>query len=283
VKSNITDNESGKINRTAGSRPHGVIQGYNGLAAADGKNQIIIAADANGSVAEGQFFASMLDKMAENLKAVAGKEEPLEGTTVLADTAYFSEDNLQAAKIRKVRAVIPDQQYRNRDPDLKTGERRGGKEKFDARHFKYRKQGDYYVCPNGKKLVFRGEVKLNRNEGRKYESRSKDCALCPCKEQCIKSRKKKYRTLYIPKPKYEENLSQKMRENIDKPKYKRLYSRRMQIIEPCFSGIEYCKGMDRFTLRGKKKVDIQWKLYCVVHNIGKCAAAMRKKGSKRAA
>jgi hypothetical protein len=41
--------------------------------------------------------------------------------------------------------------------------------------------------------------------------------------------------------------------------------------------------MDRFTLRGKKKVDIQWKLYCIVHNIGKCAAAMRKKPAKQAA
>jgi hypothetical protein len=27
--------------------------------------------------------------------------------------------------------------------------------------------------------------------------------------------------------------------------------------------------MDRFTLRGKNKVDIRWKLYGMVHNIGK--------------
>jgi hypothetical protein len=176
VKSNITDHESGKIKGP-------VIQGYNGLAAADSKNQIIIAADANGSVAEGQFFALMLDKMAEKLRAVTGKEKPLEGTTVLADTGHFSEDNVQAEKLRKVRAVIPDQQYRNRDPDLETGERRSGEGKFDVRHFKHRKNGDYYVCLNGKKLEFRGEVKLNRNEGRRYESRSKDCARCLCKEQ----------------------------------------------------------------------------------------------------
>ncbi|WP_052297713.1 transposase [Leadbettera azotonutricia] len=51
VKSNITDNESGKI-----KGPHGYIQGYNGLAVADSKNQVIIAADANGSAAEGQYF-----------------------------------------------------------------------------------------------------------------------------------------------------------------------------------------------------------------------------------
>jgi len=27
--------------------------------------------------------------------------------------------------------------------------------------------------------------------------------------------------------------------------------------------------MDRFTLRGKGKVNIQWLLYCIVHNIEK--------------
>jgi hypothetical protein len=56
-----------------------------------------------------------------------------------------------------------------------------------------------------------------------------------------------------------------------------LYSHRMQIIEPVFSNITYCKGMDRFTLRGKKKIDAQWKLYCIVHNIGKCVGALLKK------
>jgi hypothetical protein len=38
--------------------------------------------------------------------------------------------------------------------------------------------------------------------------------------------------------------------------------------------------MNRFTLRGQRKVDIQWKLYCIVHNIGKCAAAIKKKRMK---
>jgi hypothetical protein len=40
--------------------------------------------------------------------------------------------------------------------------------------------------------------------------------------------------------------------------------------------------MNRFTLRGQKKVNIQWQLYCIVHNIGKCAAAIKKKGMKAA-
>jgi hypothetical protein len=29
------------------------------------------------------------------------------------------------------------------------------------------------------------------------------------------------------------------------------------------------KYLDRFTLRGKLKVNVQWKLYCIIHNIEK--------------
>jgi transposase len=276
VKSNITDNESGKIKGA-----HGTIQGYNGLAVADGKNQVILAAKAYGTVAEGQFFSEMLEETEKNLRVVSGKKKPLEGTVMLADTAHFSEDNLQAAKKKKVIAVIPDQQYRNRDEVLKDGERREGKERFDARYFKHVKKGNYYLCPNGKKLAFRCKTTLIRREGNKYESKESDCAGCPYADRCVHSKKskKKYRTLFIPILKYKENLSQEMRENIDKPKDRKLYANRMKIIEPVFGNITYNKGMSRFMLRGQGKVTVQWQLYCIVHNIGKCNMAER--GRKR--
>ena len=144
---------------------------------------------------------------------------------------------------------------------MKEGQRRKGKERLDARYFKYHKRGNYYSCPNGKLLVFRGKVKLN--EGNKYQSRKTDCAGCLHAAQCIQrtGKSKGYRTLYIPKLQYDENLSQKMREAIDKPRYRKLYARRLQIIEPVFADITYCKGMGRFTVRGREQVNIQWKLY----------------------
>ena len=39
-----------------------------------------------------------------------------------------------------MQAVIPDNQFRNRDQDLKDGKRREGKEKFDSRYFAYEKK-----------------------------------------------------------------------------------------------------------------------------------------------
>ena len=40
-------------------------------------------------------------------------------------------------------------------------------------------------------------------------------------------------------------------------------------VEPVFGNLTYNKGLRRFSLRGKPKVDTQWKLFCLVHNIGK--------------
>ena len=276
VKSNITDNESGKIQSS-----NGVIQGYNGITVADSKNRIIIAANACGTVAEGQYFSELLDKTEENMRTITDKEEPLKGAIMLGDNGYFSEDNLHAAKIKEVEAIIPDEQFRNRDKEIKDGNRRGGKEKFDIRHFKYAKKGNYYICPNGKKLLYKGIVKLNRSEGNRYQSRAEDCTGCTYTDKCMHSKKgqKKRRTLYIKKMKYQENYCQKMREKIDKPKYKRLYSQRLGLIEPVFADITYCKGLDRFTLRTQRKVMIQWLLYCLVHNISKCHMAEKRKNN----
>jgi hypothetical protein len=278
IKSNITDNESGTI-----KGPHGVIQGFNGIAVTDSENQVIVAANAYGSVYEGQYFPQMLEETERSMRAARGEENPLQGTTILGDTDYFCEENFQEAAKKEMEAVIPDEQYRNRDGRLNEGERREGKERMDARYFEYDKEGNYYICPNGKKLTFRSKAKLNRNEGNKYESTAGDCQGCPYADKCIraKGKKKKYRTLFIPVLKYEENECQKMREKIDTPKYKKIYSRRMGIVEPVFADITYCKGITRFTLRTQKKVSIQWQLYCVVHNIGKCNMAEKRKGKER--
>ena len=65
------------------------------------------------------------------------------------------------------------------------------------------------------------------------------------------------------------NYSQEMQKKIDREEIRKVYGKRMGIVEPVFGNISYCKGMNRFTLRSKAKVNIQWTLYCLVHNIEK--------------
>jgi len=58
-------------------------------------------------------------------------------------------------------------------------------------------------------------------------------------------------------------------ERIDNVDSRTTYSKRLGIVEPVFGKIRAQKRLDRFTLRGKIKVNIQWMLYCLVHNIEK--------------
>ena len=65
------------------------------------------------------------------------------------------------------------------------------------------------------------------------------------------------------------NLSKAMAAKIDSEEGRRIYPQRLAIVEPVFANIQTHKGMNRFTLRGKIKVNVQWLLYCMIHNIGK--------------
>jgi hypothetical protein len=76
--------------------------GYNGIAIADSKSQVIISAQAIGSGPESGCFPNMLDSLEENMKTVTGKKEPLKKALLEGDTGYFSEINLQDAAKRKI-------------------------------------------------------------------------------------------------------------------------------------------------------------------------------------
>ncbi len=62
-----------------------------------------------------------------------------------------------------------------------------------------------------------------------------------------------------------------MKRRLDTPAGRMRYGRRFATVEPVFGNLRASKRLDRFTLRGRGKVDGQWKPYCLVHNIGKLA------------
>ena len=62
-----------------------------------------------------------------------------------------------------------------------------------------------------------------------------------------------------------------MKRRMDSAQGKPMITWRFATVEPVFGNTRGNKRLDRFTLRGRKKVDGQWKLYCLVHNIEKLA------------
>jgi len=60
-----------------------------------------------------------------------------------------------------------------------------------------------------------------------------------------------------------------MKHRVDSAFGKQVYSHRMSTVGPVFANIGTNKGLNRFSLRGKRKVQAQWQLYCMIHNIEK--------------
>jgi excisionase family DNA binding protein len=104
---------------------------------------------------------------------------------------------------------------------------------------------------------------------RRYLADHEDCIRCPLKNRCIMGNRIMGRNLSVPIAVTPGNLIKEMAEKVDSDKGRSIYHQRIAIAEPVFANIKYGKRLDRFTLRGKIKVNIQWVLYCMVHNIGK--------------
>ena len=60
-----------------------------------------------------------------------------------------------------------------------------------------------------------------------------------------------------------------MKQRVDSDYGKTIYTYRMATVEPVFANISSNKGLKRFSLRGRIKVQTQWLMYALVHNIEK--------------
>ncbi len=267
IKSNITDNDSAMM---GGS--HGTIQGYNGQALVDSKHQVIVHGEVFGEAQDHHLIPPILDGAKQNMEAIGQSGDYFAGKTFTADSNYHDPTNLSKCDEEKLDAYIPDKRFRKRDPRFQGEQRQRGRSenRFTLVDFKYDQGTDNYICPNAKALKL--QVKKTEADGvfyRRYVADEDDCRGCELKARCIRGRNGKRRYLSIPVGRVPGNLTEAMAAKIDSEKGHKIYSQRIAIVEPVFANIRTHKGMNRFTLRGKVKVNTQWLMYCMIHNIGK--------------
>ena len=281
VKSNVTDNESAKMKTS-----HGVIQGYNGVAVVDDKHQVIVHAEAFGAAQEHDLLEPMIEGTKENFKAIGSEKNVFDKAKLVADTGYHTESNMQMVMEEGIDAYIPDTQFRKRDPRFAGVEKykeRFKKERaeyfgtsglYKAKDFTLSEDKRFCICPAGKRMYRNGgNVILDRSTAIKFRSCKTDCRACEVRERCLRnpdtSEVRQVCFIQGRAAGVSETFTEKMRQKIDSIKGRLLYSRRLGIAEPPFAHIKSILGLDRFTLRGKRKVNTQWLLYCIVHNLTK--------------
>jgi hypothetical protein len=214
---------------------------------------------------------------------VGVRGDPLQKAVVVADNGFHSEENARMVLEEGIEAYLPDTKFRKRDPAFATARRH--RRPVDRKKLRYRPRpffgpSDFtydsrkktLICPAGKELWVK--VRHFRNAdgyvGTAYMGRIHDCRACSLRSKCLRKSHTAARQVVIFRGRDREappTFCARMMERFDTPRGRFLYSRRMGVVEPVFANIRHVLELDHFTLRGRVKVDIQWKLYGMVHNI----------------
>jgi transposase len=282
-KSNITDPDSAKM-----STNHGVIQGYNGIAVVDEKHQIVVTAQAHGEGQEAHLLAPMIEATREQCQAAGIAADVFEATQLTADAGYSSQDSVRYTQEQHIDAYIADRNYRKRDPAFANADqykersreekrKRAGRTErtFTPQDFVFDEQERTCRCPAGQSLYCNGRhVIIDGRIGMKFKGAKSVCGPCALRKQCLRDPDQTLQRQVVffigSTPQRKEKPIEKMKRKFDTLFGRFIYNKRIAIVEPVFANLRN-KGMDRFTLRGRRKVDAQWKLFTLVHNIEKIA------------
>jgi len=208
---------------------------------------------------------------------------------ITADAGYHSAANLKALAEQEINAYIPDNGYRTRDeryadqyihaakPDPLWNKAKQSKksECFKSADFHLADDHSHCVCPAGKRLYSNGsDCTINGYVAMKFSGAKQDCVPCKRRQECLRTPEKtptRQVSFLQGKRDTQENYVGRMKVKIDSDTGREMITRRFATVEPVFGNLRGNKRLNRFTLRGKAKVDGQWKLYCLMHNIEKLA------------
>jgi Transposase DDE domain len=217
--------------------------------------------------------------------------------TLTADSGYHSITSLEGLEHSGVDAYVVDREMRRRDPAFANAGRYKERHRQERRRrsavvpcnwftpadFDYDEHKQTCRCPAGHKLYRSGiDIITGGYRGAHFKAPKRACGPCLLRRQCLRHPERtsqrqvvffKTRVSGVPRvAKGPPPVIEAMKRKIDSPLGRWIYGRRIATAEPVFANIQN-KGMRRFTLRGRRKVSTQWKLFLAVHNIEKIAHA----------
>jgi len=262
----------------------GVIQGYDGVALTDARHQVVVHAQAYGEAQEHGLLIPMLEGARETFRAF-GTADVLERVALAADSGFHSEANVRYLFDTGVDGYLADTLFRKRDPRFATASRHvptrasapwaraQGQGLFRPRDFIYDEATKTCICPAGQFLYQNGShCKIGGRVAVKFTGAKRVCGPCPLRAKCLRHpertpvRQVVFFTGHTDRP---ETYTAKMKRKIDTEHGRYQYGRRLAVAEPVFANVCSARGLRRFSYRGRRKVNTQWLLYCLVHNIGK--------------
>lgn len=197
-----------------------------------------------------------------------------QSSEVVADAGYGSEENYELLEAKGIDAYV---KYNYFHLEQK---RKVKNNPFSVANLFYNDQEDFFVCPSGQRLINSGTGKRTSTNG--YESvityyQGARCQGCPFRGQCHNAKGNR---------KIEINhrlnqLKKQARERLESELGLAHRSKRPIEVEAVFGQLKANNKFTRFTLRGLDKVNIEFGLMAMAHNLRKLVQKQHFKALSR--
>ena len=185
---------------------------------------------------------------------------------LITDAGYGSEENYAYLKKRNITAFVKYNTFHYEQKRLYKK-----KKPYRADNFTHLPEQDQYMCPQGKILSYqftKEQTSVNGYVSSRRVYECQDCQGCPVKAECTRS--KDNRRIYIGIELQE--MKKTAHDLLLSPIGLEMRSLRPIEAESVFGRLKQNWGFRRFLLRGLEKVNTEWGILCISHNIAKVAA-----------
>lgn len=221
---------------------------YNAQMVVDEKHGLIVSSDAVSENNDLNQFNNQLKQASE----VMGKKPKVACT----DAGYCSLEDIKQVG-EDVMVVMPTKKQAQKENNIHPVK------PFDKEQFTYDSSQDEYVCPEGKRLPYKG-IAFSDPKRRAYKADGKDCRACPHFGVCTPSRDGR-RIVRLK----EEPLREHLEAIYHSPEGQEVYRLRKEKVELPFGHMKRNLGAGQFLLRGRKGVNAEFSLLSTCFNIAR--------------
>lgn len=183
---------------------------------------------------------------------------------VVADSGYGSEQNYEWMEDKQIEAYVKYNYFH------KEQKRAWKKNPFASQNLFYNKDKEFFICPMGQRLINIGQKKSKSDLGyistlTRYQAQN--CNGCPLRGLCHKSKNNRIIEINYKLNQYRKKARERLLSELG------IYHRGKRCIEPeaVFAQIKHNNQWNRFRLRGLEKVNIEFTLVAIAHNLRKWA------------
>ena len=205
--------------------------------------------------------ASETDKFIPHVKKLKEITKGKMPRRMVGDGTYGSDENYNYLEEQSIESYL---KYPGFYQEARGG---AGKNRFHRINFTYKQEDDKMYCPEGRQMSLVQTEERTTGNGymqqlKKYKG---DCIGCKYLQACSKSPYGRTVQLNMRLEKYKQNT----KENLSSPLGIELRKKRSIDVESVFGDIKHNQGFKRFSLRGFEKVNAEFGLVALAHNMKK--------------